>query len=97
MDAAVQVPDPAARLVAQPLRQQTGSGMRLLERRPGGRRNAERAVEELLVSEPVPQFAFEPAYRHEVLGGAGVFVRAACQWGEQPGGQVGQPDDLAGS
>src|SRR5579864_3624147 len=63
---------------------------------PGGRRDAERAVEELLVSEPVPQFAFEPAYRHEVLGGAGVFMRAARQWGEQPGGQVGQPDDLGG-
>jgi hypothetical protein len=34
-------------------------------------------MEELLVAELVPQLAFEPAYRYEVLGGAGVFVRAA--------------------
>jgi hypothetical protein len=76
--------------------QQAGSGTCLHGRRLGGRRSAERAVKELLVSEPVPQFAFEPAYRHEVLGGAGVFMRAARQWGEQPGGQVGQSDDLGG-
>src|SRR5580704_10265876 len=74
--------------------QQAGSGTWLGGRWPGGRRNAERAVEELLVPEPVPQFAFEPAYRHEVLRGARVLMRAARQRGEQPGGQVGQPADL---
>ena len=41
----------------------------------------ETAVQELLVAEPVPEFAFEGAYGHQVLRGAGVFVRVLASRG----------------
>jgi len=42
----------------------------------------------LLVAEPVPEFAFEPADGHEVLWRAGVLVRGAGKRGKQQAGQV---------
>ena len=51
---------------------------------------AQRTVEDPLVAEAVPEFAFQPADRDQVLRGAGVLVRHAGQRRQRACGQVAE-------